>query len=493
MERRPVMKIRTLSLTTVLVCLSSWLPAGRAESPPVLWERHYGGAEDDKGYSAVQTLDGGYILVGQTSSIGAGSLDVYLVKTDSNGGVIWERAIGGTDEDIGYGVTQTSDEGYIITGSTFSFGAGSNDVYLVKTDANGDTTWTRTFGGANTDHGRTVRQTMDGGYIIAGSTKSTVSGNSRLYLLKTDEGGSLDWSRTYGEGNNGFGHEVHELSGGGFATAGMYYPSPPENRQFYLVKTTAEGDTTWTRGYGGPAIDWGYGLDLVTGGGYILSGYTLGDGTDAYLIRTDVEGDTLWTRRYGGVAADVGFSIRQCPDGGFIMVGWTESYGSGAEDVYLLKVNADGDFLWSETYGSGGYDKGRSIELTSDGGYVVAGHMWRDINSYDACLIRFGAEAANAPENQDPPPVLLTIRPNPFTTSSNITLELTQGEAIRASIYNTLGRHIHTLLEGTLRTGRHVITWNGRNDTRQPVSPGIYFLRLEVSGKTISHKIIRVY
>lgn len=487
------MRTRRPSIVILLVCLFTWLPVGHAESPPVLWEKHYGGPEDDKGHAAVQTLDGGYILVGQTSSIGAGNLDVYLVKTDPSGDIEWERAIGGTDEDIGFGVNQTSDEGYIITGSTFSFGAGSNDVYLVKTDANGDTTWTRTFGGANTDHGRAVRQTMDGGYIIVGSTKSTVSGNSRLYLLKTDENGSFDWSRTYGEGNNGFGHEVHELSDGRFAVAGMHYPSPAENRQFYLVKTTAEGDTVWTRGYGGPAIDWGYGLDLVTGGGYILSGYTLGDGTDAYLIRTDGEGDTLWTRRFGGGAPDVGFSIRQCPDGGFITVGWTESYGSGAEDIYVVKVSADGDLLWSETFGSGGYDKGRSIELTSDGGYIVAGHMWRDANTYDACLIRFGAETTDVREGQDPPPMLLTLGPNPSTTSSRIAFELTQDEAVRVSIYSARGRRLHTLLDRTLSAGRHVIMWDGRNDIRRRVAPGVYFLRLEAGSKAGSHKIVWAY
>jgi len=147
--------------------------------------------DQDQGHSVQQTNDGGYIISGITYSFGNGDGDVYLIKTDGNGDSLWTKTFGGTGRDKGSSVQQTSDGGYIITGSTESFGNGEEDVYLIKTDVNGDSLWTKTFGGSDEDEGHSVQQTSDGGYIISGRTYSFGNGEGDVYLIKTDSQGNV--------------------------------------------------------------------------------------------------------------------------------------------------------------------------------------------------------------------------------------------------------------------------------------------------------------
>jgi len=155
------------------------------------WWRTYGGTTYDEGCSVQQTSDGGYIIAGHTLSFGAGRDDVYLIKTDASGDTQWTRTYGGTSYDFGCSVQQTSDSGYIIAGLTMSFGSGNGDVYLIKTNASGDTLWTKTYGGMNDDFGYSVRQTSDGGYIVAGLTGSFGAGSDDVYHIKTDANGNV--------------------------------------------------------------------------------------------------------------------------------------------------------------------------------------------------------------------------------------------------------------------------------------------------------------
>jgi hypothetical protein len=170
-----------------------------AQAPSLLWHQTYGGPDTDRAYSLDLTSGGGFVLTGTTQSYGAGYYDVYLVKVTSLGIMQWDRTFGGSGEDYGYSVVQTSDGGYAIAGYTESFGAGNKDVYLIKTDQNGNLQWEMTFGGSDDDIGESLLQTPDGGYIIAGATHS-YGGMWDVFVVRTDSEGTLEWQQTYGGG-----------------------------------------------------------------------------------------------------------------------------------------------------------------------------------------------------------------------------------------------------------------------------------------------------
>jgi len=388
------------------------------------WERTYGGGSYDKGRSVAQTSDGGYIIAGYTYSFGAGNYDVYLVKTDAVGDTIWTRTYGGSDRDDGYSVAQTSDGGYIVAGYTESFGAGSKDVYLVKTDAVGDTIWTRTYGGSDWDEGYSVAQTSDGGYIVAGRTESFGAGSADVYLVKTDAVGDTIWTRTYGGSDNDRGYSVAQTSDGGYIVAGVYdYDLEAGTGDVYLVKTDAVGDTIWTRTYGGNDNDMGYSVAQTSDGGYIVAGWTESfgaGGDDVYLVKTDAVGDTIWMRTYGGSGDDVGFSVAQTSDGGYNVAGWTESFGVGGDDVYLVKTDAVGDTIWTRTYGGSGDDGGASVAQMSDGGYIVAGETESfSAGGSDVYLIKTNADVDTTSQDTISSRLNFAEISNPYSPQSN--------------------------------------------------------------------------
>jgi hypothetical protein len=342
----------------------------------ITFQKTFGGTGSETGIAVQQTTDGGYIMAGSTTSFGAGLSDVYLIRTTANGDTLWTKTFGGTNNDYGYDFQQTADGGFIIAGSTSSFGAGTGDVYLVRTAANGNTLWTKTFGGTGSDVAYSIQQTSDSGYIITGSTQSFGAGVQDVYLIKTTATGDTLWTKTFGGTGIDVGRSAQQTTDGGFILAGYTKSFGSGVQDIYLIRTTANGDTLWTRTYGGTDTEFCGSLQKTSDGGYIIAGYTysFGEGSgDVYLIKTTTNGDTLWTKTYGGTSNDNGRYAQQTADGGYIISGTTESFGAGDIDFYLIKTNANGDTLWTKTYGGTSTDIGIYARQTSDGGYIFTG------------------------------------------------------------------------------------------------------------------------
>jgi hypothetical protein len=318
-------------------------------------------------------------------------LDVFLFKTDSGGNLVWSKTIGGSGDDVGRSFQQTADGGTIITGYTKSSGAGEADVYLVKTDVNRNVLWSKTYGSNLIDDGASVYQTTDGGYVIVGTTQHDQQ-NSDVYLIKTDAGGDALWTRTIGGDRAEGGSSVLQTTDGGYVIAGWAYPSAASFVDAYLIRTNTNGDTLWTKTFGGSGEDGGLDVHMTTDNGFVVSGYTnsFGAGPRVYLIKVDSVGNTLWTRTLGGTY-DLGYSVRQTSDGGYVVAG--SSYVGSFTSAFLLKTDAGGNLVWRRTFGGRQYDYAQSVLLAPDGGYVVTGYgsSFGD-GSNDAFVIKTDAD-----------------------------------------------------------------------------------------------------
>jgi hypothetical protein len=347
------------------------------------WTKTIGGEKDDYGRSLIQTSDGGYATASETESFGTGGVDVYVVKLDANGNLQWTKTIGGPGDEIGFSLIQTSDGGYAIAGSTGSFGAGWYDVCAVKLDANGNLQWTKTIGGKDFEGGYSLIQTSDGGYAIAGYTESFGAGGRDVYVIKLDAKGNLQWTKTIGGLDDEIGHSLIQTSDGGYAIAGSTYSFGAGWADVYVVKLDANGNLQWTKTIGGKDFEAGYSLIQTSDGGYAIAGYTDSFGAgreDVYVVKLDANGNLQWTKTIGGSKRDWGHSIIQTSDGGYAIAGTTTSFGAGGEDVYVVKLDANGNLQWTKTIG-GENDEGTllinapdDIIQTSDGGYAIAGY-----------------------------------------------------------------------------------------------------------------------
>lgn len=308
-----------------------------------LWTRKYWPSGHQVGYSVQQTSDGGYVIAGYTWS-STKSYDICLLKTDENGNFDWQKTYGDSGDDRGHWVEETLGGGYMVVGQLSSNDGADTDVCLMKTDVNGDTVWTRSYGGEGFDTGWSGQQTPDSGYIVAGYTDSFGAGGSDVYLVKTDKNGEAAWARTYGGVGTEHAYCVQQTLDGGYIVAGDVDIFPAFKTDVYLVKTYANGDVDWTGQYGGSEDDYGRSVQQTFEGGYIVAGFTSSFGPGdvcLYLVKTNWAGDSLWTRAFGGAGSDLGYSILETPGSEYVIAGHTTSFGAGHSDAYLVKTMED--------------------------------------------------------------------------------------------------------------------------------------------------------
>jgi hypothetical protein len=454
------------------ICCSTSL---YAQAPDTLWTKTYGGPSMDKSYSVQQTSAGGYIIAGYYTYYET-TEDVYLVKTDPQGNVTWQKTYGGTYQDIAHSVQQTTDGGYIVVGSTISFGPGYHNIWLLKTDANGDTLWTKIYGWDNADNeGYAVQQTSDGGYIIGGWTIHN------MLLIKTDANGDTLWLREYGTDHTSYGFSLQQTDDSGYITVGSYCP---ETFDFYIVKTDQYGDTTWSTIYGGFNYDRLYSVKQTSDGGYIAAGgfnmQTDNRQTpDACLMKMDSLGGIEWVRTYGEpYGDDVAFSVIETEDHEYVVTGRTHSDTSYYFDTFLLKTDSLGNEIWSTTFIGNGEDWSHCVESTTDGGYIIAGWLSASNGYSDVWLIKTAPDTIGINEDVvNYHTTNLKIHPNPFCRNVNIEINRSKGvDLTELMVYDIEGRLVKDLCIGK----NHIrIIWDGCDNSGKQLPAGVYFLHVK--------------
>ena len=341
-----------------------------------IYQKSIGGTDDESGFFVQQCADRGFAIGGFTQNYGDG---IYLVKTDSVASVQWSKVYhGGSHQDQGYSIGQTSDGGYIIGGYTKSFSNTGYNATLIKTNSTGDTLWTGIYGGNRNDYANVVRETFDGGYIMAGYTISyqAAADSGSIYLIKVGHMGDVKWSKSLGHQNISDAYSIEETPDKGFMITGYTNAFAEPNGDAFLLKTDSLGSPLFTKTYGFKGSDWGNSMQKTLDGGFIITGGYSVDSTsvdvDVLAIKTDANGDTIWVRTFGGPGFDCGQSVRQAADGTYIIGGYSYGTGFGNYDALLLKLDANGNQLHQYVYGAAGDDEGNAVYETSQGGYAVS-------------------------------------------------------------------------------------------------------------------------
>jgi hypothetical protein len=311
------------------------------------WQKTYGGVAEDYADLVYPTSDGGYLLIGNTNTYGAGRTDLWLLKLRADGSVIWEKAYGGREWDDGVAIQETQDGGYIVAGDTSSFGAGSMDVWVLKLRSDGSIEWQRAYGGPGQDTSSAdpIHQTTDGGYIICGRTQSFGAGDDDVWVFKLDAQGAIQWQRTYGGRGHDESHAIRQTSDGGFAVAAFTDSFGAGDYDVWVLKLDSVGGVDWQKAIGGENRETCWSVYHTTDGGCVVCGDTRSFGAgsdDLWALKFAPDGALQWQKTYGGTARDWGESIRQASDGGYIAAGATQSFGAGQNDLWVLRLDASG-------------------------------------------------------------------------------------------------------------------------------------------------------
>jgi hypothetical protein len=393
----------------------------------LVWKQNYGGLEDDRAYGIKSTIDGGWIMAGQTRSNSIdvsgnhGDFDAWVVKLDSLGNIIWQKCLGGSDNDEAWDVVQSPDGGFVVVGTSsssdgdLSVNYGSDDIWVVKLDAEGNLLWQRPFGGSESDEGRSISNTDDGGFIVAGRTSSTdghisqTQGGMDFWVLKLNFEGKKEWDKNFGGTGIDFADDVHQTRDGGFIITG--------------VTRSSNGHATGNHGL-----------------------------YDILVVKTDKEGEVEWTKVLGGSNDDYGRNIIQTQDDGYAVCGQVQSSdgdavgNDGGADAWVVKLSPFGELQWQKAMGGTQDEHFYALAETPQGALILAGNA-RSTNgdvigvhgSLDYWVVKLGAEMSSTSS-----PLPLHLEPYPNPAQHRIFLQLPLDELMHISISDLQGRVLQT-------------------------------------------------
>ena len=398
--------------------------------------------KDELFRSAELTPEGEFLVIGYTRQDETSQTDVLVVKLSSDLQVQWSKTIGGPENDSGWEIKPTSDGNYIISGSTESFGAGDEDVYLIKINAEGDTLWTRTFGGTREDQGRGCDIDSQGSLIVAAKAVGLFF-SPDMYMVKTDPQGSAIWLKTFATSGWTEGYDVCAVDTC-VVFAGYGYWGSGYSHDMLLVKMNAHGDTMFTRHYGGTDDDYAFGICPTHDGGFVLTGksHSFGYSFDGFLCRVDQNGHLQWLYGFGGDEEDIFWNVFETTDHYFVAMGFTESNTAGGADAFIVKTDSLGLLT--------------SLENPK---FIVPQQMQLGQNY-----------------------------PNPFNPVTSIPFGLKKAQRVEIEIFNAIGKKIVILGGQKFSAGYHVLKWNGQDAKGAAQASGIYFYRLVVNGQVLGIK-----
>tara|TARA_B100000029_G_scaffold516811_1_gene634792 strand:+ start:292 stop:3789 length:3498 start_codon:yes stop_codon:yes gene_type:complete len=323
------------------------------------WSKTFGGEGDDHAYSIQLTSDGGYVIAGFSEALAEKWSDAWVIKTNSKGLIEWNRTYGGFRWDKAHDIQETKDGGYIITGYTFSHGNGNADIWLIKTDKDGYPIWSKTFGGPDWDYGYSVKETRDGGYIITGFTEGEDKESSRIWLVKTNVFGEEMWSHTFGGRQRNEGRSIIETEDGGYILAGTTQNFFPNYEDVIIIRTNEEGKSLWEKTFGGQSWDRSSSVIQTKEGNFVVAGSSrLNDEStaDSWLMKFDSNGNQIWEKKYSNSFDDDIYSIENTTDGGFVMVGTSTSIDGSPSNLLIIKTDFKGDIPKDDLHNNKNWD-----------------------------------------------------------------------------------------------------------------------------------------
>ncbi len=448
----------------------------------ITFEENYGGMEDDIGQCVKQTQDSGYICCGYTRSGSAGDYDLYILRTDAFGDTLWTKTMGGSGYDAGYSLVITPDNGFLICSTLFHPGKAHSDIWLVRLNPNGDTLWTKSNFSTTDSRAHSVQLTSSDGYILTG-TREDATGTGHMFLMETDANGDSLWSKEYPFWATSGGNSVITTNDDGFLICGYIDRTfPTWNRNLGLVKTNNQGDTLWTKQVGGLAYEMGWSVCENTLGGYLAAGYTTGLGAtsgDLLFAKVSIIGELEWLSQFGKTGLDIAYDVTTTSDLNYIATGNTAEQGSELQEAWLIKLDQAGDTLWTQSFGDFRKSFGYSVQQTNDGGFVFCGSTNASgTGLYDVFLVKTNDEGGvitSHLSDLDTPANTCNVYPNPsdgiFTIAS-----IAEIKEIRI-----------TTLSGKIVLEKSVLEQSDFSIDLTTFPPGVYFLEIFTSprGRTI--------
>jgi len=454
----------------------------------------FSGLNNDWIYSIHPTSDGNLIMTGTTQSYGAGNADILTVKTNKDGDTLWTTIYGGSALEYGFNITQMSDGGYTICGESTTWGSGIFDAYLIRTNANGDTFWTKVYGGIDGEAFTSVLQpsSCSGCIIASGYTESFGEGDDDIYVVKTDSAGNILWSKTYGDSLSDVSYAMIETSDGGFLLAGSTTSSGAGMEDAIVMKIDASGNLLWNKTFGGAAdYEDGNFITPAPGGAYIISGRTgsFGAGNeDVFLFKVDTAGNLFWTKAIGGVFHDKGYGVATVPfETNFAVCGGTMSFGPGMSltfNAYFIKVDSSGSGTCHTVAVNPVITNpiaivGTPSVFTGTGGIsqITATQVTSGLNVLDVCG-PVGEENITTENN-------ISVYPNPFSTETTLrirgTLITNEVAEFVFYLYDVLGKEIKSYSIKSFFPNHELTLTIPRGN----VKSGIYFYELNSPDRVI--------